>query len=90
MRVLERFGLKNIGPDKRWRLKMIEQSSDLCQIYVQKPRRFKFTLCYDKDFNHTVYDDIFYKYGKPIVHVVDEVTSFQSAKSLIDMTFETF
>lgn len=37
---------------------------------------FKFTLRDDKDFNHKIYEDIFYIDLKATLHVVDETTIF--------------
>lgn len=53
-----------------------------CQTYAQKPRRFKFTLQNDKEFNHTVYADVFYIDAKPILHIVNEATNYQAAQCL--------
>lgn len=89
MKLLERSGLEQIDSDTRCTLSNIERTCERCQRYAQKPRRFKFTLREDKDFNHTVYADVFYIEGKPILHVVDEVTYFQSARWLKDMSAET-
>ncbi|KAI0990859.1 hypothetical protein K3495_g17328, partial [Podosphaera aphanis] len=48
--------------------------------------RFKFTLRDDVDFNHSIYIDIMYIDGSPVLHVVDEATRFQAAKWLRNMT----
>lgn len=88
MKLLKRSTLENIGSGTRRILEAIEKHCDPCQRYAQKPRRFKFTLRDDKDFNHTVYVDIFYIESKPVLHVVDEATNFQAAKWLENMSSE--
>lgn len=89
MNILNRAGIEDIGPNTRRTLADIQRTCVPCQTYAQKPRRFKFTLQDDKDFNHTVYADIFYINSKPILHVVDEATYFQSTKWLAYMKAET-
>lgn len=69
-------------------LESIEGKCKACQTYAQKPRRVKFKLRDDKEINHTIYEDIFYIEGKPILHIVGKVTNFQSAKWLEDMIAE--
>lgn len=78
-----------IGTDARKGLQMIKQSCETCNTYDQKSRRFKFTTQDDKYFNYTFYADIFYLECRPILHVADEATNFQTLKKLKDMTFES-
>src|SRR5208282_901152 len=52
----------------------------------QQPQQF--TLRDDKDFNHSVYTDVLYIDGKPVLHTVDESTSFQAAYFLKNLTAE--
>lgn len=52
------------------------------QTYAQCPQRFKSTLREDKDFNHTVYENIFYIDRKSVLHVADEATNYQAARWL--------
>ncbi len=54
------------------------QCGATCQVYATKPRRFKF----DKDFNHSIYIDVFFIDKAPILHVVDEATRYQAARFL--------
>lgn len=77
---LERSEIKDIGPETRRIIAGIERTCDLCKTYAQMLCRFKFTLCDDKDFNHSLYTDIFYIESKPALHVVDEATYFQTAR----------
>ncbi len=51
-------------------LDKIVLNCEACKIYASKPRRFKFTLRDDKDFNHSVYIDVFFIDTAPILHVV--------------------
>jgi len=60
-----------------------------CQKYGKSPGRFKFKVTDDIDFNHTIIIDVFYIEGKPVLHIIDEATAFQSAGFLRDMTANT-
>lgn len=60
-------------------LDRIERSCTPCKEYAKRPRRFKFTSRDDVHFNHSIYADIFYIDGKPILQVTDEATRFQAA-----------
>jgi hypothetical protein len=56
-----------------------------CQKYGKSPGRFKFSLQDDDGlFNHCIVVDILYIDGSPVLHIVDEATSFQAAKWLKD------
>ena len=54
-------------------------------MYEKAPSRFKFTLKDDYEFNYLVYIDIMYLDGKPVLQVVDLVTSFKAARFLKDI-----
>lgn len=54
MNLLRRSGLNDVDANTRRTLTKIDRSFKPCQIYAQKPRRFKFTLRYDKELNHTI------------------------------------
>lgn len=60
-----------------------------CQMNQKSPGRFKFTLKDDYNFNYAIIVDVMYLNSKPILHVVDEATSFQAARFLKDMTAKT-
>jgi hypothetical protein len=46
--------------------------------------RFKFVLKADTiDFNHTILIDMMYIDGSPILHIVDDATRFQAARSKV-------
>jgi hypothetical protein len=81
-RLLSRAGHDN--PSHHQMLRKITDYCSLCQKHAQSPRRFKFTLRDqdDIDFNHTIYVDIMYLDGSPVLHCVDEATKFQAARWL--------
>lgn len=79
VKVLKRSEMSTITPETRKTLDKIERLCAACQGYAQRPRRFKFTLRDDVEFNHNIYVDIFYIEGKPVLHVVEEGTRFQAA-----------
>ena len=58
--LLQRAGVSNVDSETRATLEGIALKCKPCQTYAQAPRRFKFSLRDDKEFNHTVYVDIFY------------------------------
>lgn len=84
--LLKRADLSNVDNSTRATLEEITRKCKPCQTYAQAPRRFKFVLRDDKDFNHTVFVDIFYIDKKPILHVVDEATRYQAARWLPNVT----
>lgn len=55
---------------------------EFCQKHGRSPGRFKFTFREDLDFNHSVYVDIMYIEGSPILHLIDGATRFQAARWL--------
>lgn len=89
MNLFESYDIDNIGPETRRVLDIISRTCDACQVYTQKPRRFKFTLRDDVTFNHTIYADILYIENKPILHVVDKATRFQAAAWLMTVNAES-
>lgn len=81
--------LEKAGHDEhqnRQILEKIGKNCDKCQKHANAPMRFKFTLRDDVDFNHSIYIDIMYISGSPLLHVVDEATRFQAAKWLRNMS----
>ena len=69
-------------PDLRQTLEAISRECEACQRNAQAPRRFKFAYHDEKEFNHTIYVDVFYLNGRPVLHVVDEATKYQAARWL--------
>lgn len=50
-----------------------------CQRFAQAPRRFKFKLKDNFEFNHNIYADVFYIARRPILNIEDEATCYQDA-----------
>jgi hypothetical protein len=48
-----------------------------------KPRRFKFILRNDYEFNYEIFVDIFYLIFLPVLQIVNQATSFQKARFLL-------
>lgn len=90
MNLLERADINNIDSGTRKLLKKIERTSDPCQRYAQKPLQFKFTLRDDKDFNDTIYVDIFHIDGKLILHILDKEKYFQTARRFENFHLKQF
>ncbi|KHJ30399.1 hypothetical protein EV44_g3633 [Erysiphe necator] len=67
-------------------LEAINNNCAKCRKYTGAPMRFKFTLRDDVDFNHSIFIDVMYIDGSPVLHVVDEATRFQAAKWLKNMS----
>lgn len=58
----------------------IVRDCETCSKYSSKPRRFKLPVGAEGlKYNHIVAVDIMYISGKPVVHIVDEVTHFSAA-----------
>jgi hypothetical protein len=84
-RVLERAGHDDIH---RNTIDYITKYCDHCQRHGKSPGRFKFTLRTDQDpvFNYSIFVDIIYIDGDPVLHVVDEATRFQAARWLRNLS----
>jgi len=77
-KVLERSGHEV----NKHNIEQLTKFCSFCQKYGRSPGRFKFTLREDLDFNHSIYVDIMYINGSPVLHVIDEATRFQAARWL--------
>ena len=75
--------------ETRQTLEAISRECELCQRNAQAPRRFKFALHDDKQFNSTIYVDVLYINGRPVLHVVDEATNYQAARWLPNVAADT-
>lgn len=73
--VLEQSG-HNV--DKR-ALDHLTKFCSFCQKYGRSPGRFKFTLRKDLDFNYSIFVDIMYINGSPVLHVINKATHYQAA-----------
>jgi hypothetical protein len=80
--LLERAGHE----DHREALIIIEKFCHYCQIKSPKPRRFKFILRNDCEFNHEIFVNMLYLIFLPVLQIVDQATSFQGARFLPLMT----
>ncbi len=80
--LLRRARFASVSEETKKMLDKIVLNCEACQIYASKPRRFQFTLRDDKDFNDSVYIDVFVIDCAPILHVVDEATRYQAARWL--------
>ena len=67
-------------------IEMINKFCHYCQIKGESPRRFKFTLKKDVDFNYEIIVDVMYLDGKPVLHAVDAATAFQAGRFLKSMS----
>lgn len=83
-KVLNRAG--HDEPSNYEAIQKISRFYTTCQKHGQDPRRFKFALHKDIEFNHTVYVDVMYIDSSLVLHVVDEATKFQAARWLENMT----
>jgi hypothetical protein len=64
--------LKRAGyEDHREALIIIEKFCYYCQMKSLKPRRFKFTLRDDCEFNHEIFVDVLYLIFLPVLQIVD-------------------
>ncbi|EED23141.1 hypothetical protein TSTA_065940 [Talaromyces stipitatus ATCC 10500] len=60
----------------------IEKFCHHYQMNQQAPQHFKFTLNDDREFNYEIVVNVMYLDGKPVLHIVNWVTSFQAAQFL--------
>jgi hypothetical protein len=83
--------LKRAGHDvEKKAIEKLTKFCSFCQKYGKSPGRFKFRLADDTlDFNHSIYVDIMYIDGMPIIHVIDEATRFSAARFLRNVSAKT-
>ena len=67
-------------------IEMINKFCHYCQIKGEAPRRFKFILKKDIDFNYEIIVDIIYLDKKSVLHTVDATTTFQADRFLNNMS----
>jgi hypothetical protein len=82
-KVLARAGHDDLKHDV---IEKITKFCHQCQMHGGTPGRFRFTLRDDVDFNYRILVDVMYIKGKPVIHAIDEATSFQAARFLHNMT----
>ncbi len=76
--LLERFGHEV----KKAALKKLIKFCTFCQKYAKSSERFKFILRDDVNFNYSVIINVMYIENSSILHVIDEITRFQAARWL--------
>lgn len=84
--LLKAADIEQITPKTRSTIEKIAKHCRLCQLHGQSPRRFKFHIRTEKDFNQVVYLDMMYIANKPLLHVVCEATRYQAARWLVGTT----
>lgn len=87
--LLRRARPNDVSPGTLRELQKIARMCNLCQFETAGPRRFKFTLREDKDFNHSIYVDIMSLDKAPVLHIVDESTRYQAARWLQSVSTES-
>jgi hypothetical protein len=61
-------------------LEKLTKFCTFCQKYAKSPKRFKFILRDDVNFNFSIIVNIMYVENNFILHVIDETTRFQAAR----------
>ncbi|KAI0993172.1 hypothetical protein K3495_g15012, partial [Podosphaera aphanis] len=82
-KLLSRAGHEGVSKET---LSEISKFCHHCQLHGSAPKRFKFSLKDDREFNYEILADIMYLDSKPVLHVVDSATSFQAAQFLTTMS----
>ena len=84
-RLLERAGHEDINKKS---IEHLTKYCSHCQLHGKSPGRFKFTLRADQNlvFNFSIFVNVMYIDGNPILHIIDEATRFQAAKWLQDLS----
>ncbi|KAI0997433.1 hypothetical protein K3495_g10752 [Podosphaera aphanis] len=85
-KVLQRAGYNDLKVDT---IAKITKYCHQCQMHGGAPGRFRFTLHDDFEFNYRVVIDVMYINSRPVLHAVDEATSFQAARFLPNITAKT-
>ena len=80
--------LKHAGHDDvdEGLLREIQRFCHQCQAHDPAPRRFKFKLKDDREFNFEILVDVMYLSRKPVLHVIDSATTFNGARFLPSMS----
>jgi hypothetical protein len=60
-----------------------------CQLNAKNPGRFRFSIKDDVEFNFVILVDIMFISGEPVLHAIDEATSFGAARFLKDGLADT-
>ncbi|KAH8193590.1 hypothetical protein TruAng_012245 [Truncatella angustata] len=78
-RLLRKAGIEDVNHSV---LEGIQKVCHHCQSYDQAPKRFKFTLKDDHNFNYEIFVDIVHLSDGKALHVIDASTSYQAAEFL--------
>ena len=80
-KVLERSGYDNVNKQV---IDHLTKYCSYCQKYSKSPRRFKFTLWEDQesDFNYSIFVNIMYINGSPVLYIINKATRFQAVRWL--------
>ena len=73
--LLRRMDYK-VNRNTRQTLEIISCEYEPYQRNAQAPRRFKFALHDNKQFNNIIFINVYYIDGCPVLHVVDEVINY--------------
>jgi transposase InsO family protein len=86
--LLRRARIEDLPADTRSTLDQIVHECGTCQKRAPRPMNFRIRIPDDVVFNRRVLADIMYIHGKPVLHVIDAGTAFQSARFLekVDVT----
>ena len=79
----------DVDNETRETLEAISRECEPCQRHAQAPRRFKFALHDEKQFNSIIFVDVCYIESRPVLHVVDEATNYQAARWLPNVAADT-
>ena len=80
-----------LGTQEAQAIQQITQRCHACQMKAPAPGRFRFRLKNSDEqiFNFEIIIDIFHLESRPILHIIDEATSFQAARFLKDQSTKT-
>ena len=83
--------LKNLLKRSRYEidrsaLKRLIKYCDLCQKHIKTPRRFRFILRKNVNFNHSIIIDVMFIESFSMLHIVDKSIRYQIVKWLKDMS----
>lgn len=77
--MLKKAGIEDVDQSV---LEEIQKVCHHCQSHDPAPKRFKFTLRDDRDFNYEIFVDIVHLSDGKALHVIDASTSYQAAEFL--------
>ena len=69
-------------------LKQLIKYCDLCQKHIKAPKRFRFTLRKNVNFNHSIIIDVMFIKKFSMFHIIDEGIKYQIVKWLKNMSIK--